>query len=958
MRCISVDLEVDVRTQRIFTLAAVNEITGAALTFTKEHLRAIGLEAALAQLDAFADDGDCLVGHNLIEFDAPHLEAVAPQLRLLRLPRLDTLRLSPLAFPANPYHRLVKHYQDGGLIRGQVNNPELDARLTLDLLADEREALSRKDPELLTAWHWLTTQSPHGRAFDRLFAEVRSASRPTDVSARAAIDRCVREKVCTTQSQAAMTETQDGWPLAYALAWLTVAGGNSVMPPWVRHQFPMAGILVGRLRNQPCSNDNCAWCRERHDAVKELKRWFGYPSFRAEPATDDGQSMQQAIVELAMAGSPVMGLLPTGAGKSLCYQVPALSRYDKTGALTVVISPLVALMADQVAGLEQVGISSCTTINSMLSMPERAAALDRVRLGDAAIVLISPEQLRNQSVRSALAQREIGAWVLDEAHCLSRWGHDFRPDYRYIGRFIRERMGLSKPGNRAESTSGPAPAVPSVICLTATAKPDVTADIQTHFRDELGIELAIFNGGSDRKKLEFYVQPSEPAHKFDDIHLLLEAHLPVTRPGGAIVYCATRRHCEEMAEYLHRKDWAAAHFHAGLTPDAKKGVQQSFINGDLKVIAATNAFGMGIDKPDVRLVIHADIPGSLENYLQEAGRAGRDQQSARCVLLYASQDVERQFGLSARSRLNRREIHGILRALRNLDNKRQLSGKVEATPGEILLEDEDAQFERDRTTDDTRVKTAIAWLEEADLLKREENRVRVFPSSVQVQSIDEVRTRLDANKTLSQARRQTLQKLMGTLIAADPDEGVSTDTLMGAAGLDSTGIRVAMHDLEQLGLVTNDMVLTAFVHAGAPRPSTNRLQTAQDMERALIEHMREAAPDLAEGEHQDLQLRIASQRLKDDGLKDALPNRLMRILRSIAQDGRGQDRAASGSGGSIDVRRPNRERALVTLRRDWSALATNAELRRKAASVLLTHLLAQLPSGQRGTDLLGRVNTK
>ena len=163
-----------------------------------------------------------------------------------------------------------------------------------------------------------------------------------------------------------------------------------------------------------------------------------------------------------------MGILPTGTGKSLCYQIPALSRYYKTGALTVVISPLVALMADQVTGLRKQNIDCCVTINGLLSMPERAEALDQVRLGDAGILIISPEQLRSTTVRRALYQREIGAWVLDEAHCLSKWGHDFRPDYRYVGRFIREKAGQDP--------------IPPVLCLTATAKPDVVEDIKQHFQ--------------------------------------------------------------------------------------------------------------------------------------------------------------------------------------------------------------------------------------------------------------------------------------------------------------------------------------------------------------------------------------------------------------------------------------------------------------------------------------------
>ena len=625
MRRVALDLEIGKHDQRLWALAAVDEQTGSAMTRRFRGGRSADISAALSEFDAFCAQADCLVGHNLIGFDLPHLRAAVPDLQLLCLPALDTLRLSPLAFPTNPYHSLVKHYQDAGLIRGQFNDPELDARLSLDLLADELEALGAADPELLVAWHWLCTTAKGDEGFDALFAELRGAPQPTAAKARDTIERRLTGHVCVEQTKRVLSADEDGWPLAFALAWLSVAGGNSVMPPWVRHQFPAAGDRVRRLRDVPCGNRDCAWCRERHDAKKELKRWFGFDDYRYEPPTADGHSMQQAIVETAMAGGHVIGLLPTGAGKSLCYQVPALSRYDKTGALTVVISPLVALMADQVAGLEARGISSCVTVNGMLSMPERADALDRVRLGDAAIVLISPEQLRNRSLRRVFDQREIGAWVLDEAHCLSRWGHDFRPDYRYVGRYIKDRAERLKTGTQRAD-------YPPILCLTATAKPDVVEDIQDYFRDHLDVEFTLFDGGSRRENLDFEVVPTEPPRKLDDIFGMIEAHLPAEVAGGAIVYCATRNHCQEVAEFLRRKNLQAAHFHAGLPPESKKDTQQRFVNGELRVIAATNAFGMGIDKPDVRLVIHADIPGSLENYLQEAGRAGRDRRAARCVL--------------------------------------------------------------------------------------------------------------------------------------------------------------------------------------------------------------------------------------------------------------------------------------------------------------------------------------
>ena len=271
---------------------------------------------------------------------------------------------------------------------------------------------------------------------------------------------------------------------------------------------------------------------------------------------------------------------------------------DKTGVLTVVISPLVALMVDQVAGLEAKGIGSCATINGLLSMPERAAALDRVRLGDASIVIAAPEQLRSVSFRRALDQREIGGWVLDEAHCLSKWGHDFRPDYRYVGRFIREKAG-DQP-------------IPPVLCLTATAKPDVKAEIVDYFREKLGIDLKVFDGGAQRTNLDFVVVQTTTGQKYADVHQIVAAHLPTDESGGAIIYCSTRRRTEELADFLQAKGVKADYFHAGLPPETKKNVQGSFIGGNLQVIVATNAFGMGIDKPeDSPSLLHRHAPDGL-----------------------------------------------------------------------------------------------------------------------------------------------------------------------------------------------------------------------------------------------------------------------------------------------------------------------------------------------------------
>ncbi|PIB26676.1 helicase [Amylibacter kogurei] len=896
------------------------------------------LKQSLDQLEKELGKTLHVIGHNILRHDIEHLLAARPRLAAKMVAPIDTLWLNPLAFPRNPYHHLVKHYHDGRLQSGHVNDPELDARLVFQILENQIEALTElnvQSPDMLLAYHYLGTRIDRADGFDAVFREVRQATNPSRVDAFAAITSLLKGQACEKQVPGVLDKLTDprmAWPLAYAISWISVSGGESVMPPWVRTSFPESAMLVRELRDTKCGNSACNWCANMNNPVSALKKWFGFESFRPQPVNSDGNSLQEVIVSEAMNHANVLGILPTGTGKSVCYQIPALSLYEKTGALTVVISPLVALMADQVQGMERAGISSAVTINGMLSMPERQEALNRVRMGQAAILLISPEQLRSLSIRSVLAQREVGIWVLDEAHCVSKWGHDFRPDYRYIGRFIREFSG----------NIAPAP----VMCLTATAKPEVVHDITKHFRERLGVELGLFDGGATRTNLTFTVQPTGKESKLADILTAIQEHLPAGDTSGAVIYCATRKETERVAVFLKHQGLAAEHFHAGLTADDKHIVQERFRVGELRVIAATNAFGMGIDKPDIRLVIHADIPGSLENYLQEAGRAGRDRAPAECVLLYHTDDVERQFNLCARSRLDRHEIGAILKALRRMDEHTRNSGTVVATPGEIVLEEKDREFVRDSATDDTRVKTAVSWLEEATLVSREENRVQVFPSSLMVRTIDDAAQRLNGAE-ITQTRRNQLLNIVRHIMNTQPDQGISTDELTGISGLSHRELSKAMADLETFNVARNDIAITVSVHIGVENQSRDRIKRAIQLEKALIAKLREFAPEAEIGDAASLDLSAASQVLRDEGHGDAIPHVLDRVLRSIERDGRDSD----GGRGNIRLRKLSNKTLEVVLQRSWRIVEHTASIRWLAAEKLLEVLIDNAPSGARGKDI-------
>lgn len=605
------------------------------------HSGQFDVPEALNRLAALARQAHRLIGHNLVRHDLRVLKETRAGHPVLRLPVIDTLALSPLAFPENPYHRLVKDYK---LVRESVNDPVADARQAMVLFRDEirsLDGLRQTEPRLFQLLHYLLAEPDEeyqlqALGMEQLFRSL-GGVKPGRAEALQLGRALFGQWACASApaEESSIRTSAQRQALAYAAAWLRVAGSNSVLPPWVRLEHPLTGEWIKRLRETPCGSPECAYCRRAHNAREQLRQFFGWDDFRPQPSNSKGGSLQRDIVEAGLRGRSLLAILPTGGGKSLCYQLPALVRNYRRGLLTIVISPLQALMKDQVDGLvRRTGTPFAAALYGLLTPPERGDVLRGIRLGDIAVLYVAPEQLRNRSFRAAIAQREIGCWVFDEAHCLSKWGHDFRPDYLYAGRFIREFSESQGQG------------IPPMACFTATAKQDVRDEILDFFKTETDRDLELFEGGVERDNLRFEVQMISARGKLERVHDLLASRLPAEQ-GAAILFRATRAAAEESSQYLKAKGWPAAHFHAGLTPPEKKRVQDEFLAGAIRVICATNAFGMGIDKEDVRLVVHGDTPGSLENYLQEAGRAGRDGQAAECVLLYDEEDCEQQFRMGA-----------------------------------------------------------------------------------------------------------------------------------------------------------------------------------------------------------------------------------------------------------------------------------------------------------------------
>ena len=482
---ISIDLEIHPQTHKLLKAGGYCLKTGK--TFFISHKN----PDIYVLLDEFCRDADLIIGHNITWHDLLFLRKNAPHLKLCSIPFADTLVLSPLAFPEHPYHHLLKGYK---LVKQAVNDPLEDARLAAVLFCDAYKSFANLEPELAGLYGRLLSLSFPDSGYGTIFTSLPRVSLTEQnqiiplwlkyskgLVCQTKAEKLVRELAHNyaeehTQTRQATTNCESAAVLAFMLAWLRVAGGKSVVSAWVRHKYPEISKYLDELRSKPCHKHTCSYCQENFNLQANLKRFFGYDSFL--PVKDEKPPLQEEVVRAIVQGHDCLAILPTGAGKSLCYQLPALMKARQRNQLTLIISPLQSLMKNQVDNLAAKGILNVGTINSLLTLVERRKVLEGIRMGDIDLVWLAPEQLRNTTVKNTLKQRELALVVIDEAHCLSKWGHDFRPDYLFLVRFLKE---ICPPFQGKEN-------IPQIACFTATAKKEVKKEKRDIEKIKKGIE--------------------------------------------------------------------------------------------------------------------------------------------------------------------------------------------------------------------------------------------------------------------------------------------------------------------------------------------------------------------------------------------------------------------------------------------------------------------------------------
>jgi len=770
------DTEIDSHRQKILDIGAVTE-NGSSFhsANTSDFIR-------------FIKGAEFLCGHNAIKHDLTYTRSAITEAGINPFNIIDTLSLSPLLFPARPYHALLK---DDKLQTDELNNPLNDSKKARDLFYDECSAFERLDDQLKRIFYLLLHEQEQFKAFF-LFLDFYTTQETPFEHIRNYFDGEICENV-----NLAKLISEHPVELAYTLSLINARNRYSITPPWVLKNYPYVERTMHLLRNTHCLT-GCSYCHKTLDVHIALKKYFGFSAYR----TFAGEALQEKAVKAAVDGDSLLAVFPTGGGKSITFQVPALLAGETTKGLTIIISPLQSLMKDQVDNLEKSGITDAVTINGLLDPIERAKSIERVEDGSAAILYISPESLRSKTIEHLILGRTIARFVIDEAHCFSSWGQDFRVDYLYIGDFIR----MIQEKKHLEDK------IP-VSCFTATAKQKVIEDISTYFREKLSLELTLFTSKSSRTNLHFKVfEKGNEEEKYYTVRDLIEDNNCPT-----IIYVSRTRKAYDLATRLSKDGYSAKPYHGKMEAKEKSENQDAFIAGSVNIMVATSAFGMGVDKKDVGMVIHYEISDSLENYVQEAGRAGRDESiTAECYVLFNEEDLSKHFILLNQTKLNINEIKQIWNAIKFITRFRNQASQSAL---EIARK---AGWDENISEIETRVTTAIAALEEAGYVERGQNVPRIYANSILSKTAQEAIEKIKnskrfVNETQKLNAIRIIKKLFSTKSskhANDENPEARVDYISDHLGIVKEDVIGIINVLREENILADTKDLTAYIRKG------------------------------------------------------------------------------------------------------------------------------------------------
>ncbi len=786
-------------------------------------------ERHTAKLEQWIKAATYICGHNILNHDIPELKRKLGEHIFEHKKYIDTLLWSPILFVKRPNHKLTKGYRI--VNSSEVNNPLSDCKLTETYLIKELNRFNALSSAEKSIYYALLKDESRFNTFFELAGF--NASKVIETS----INQLLSEAMCSTidlDNYAKHSPIE----LAYVFTLLKLGDKDAVLPPWVRHEYPVAEQILNDMRFNACNDASCNYCDHKLNPRKALLEYFNYSDFRTFEKHRP-MSLQEEAVRAGLQRRSFVAVFPTGGGKSLTFQLPALMRGALTRHLTLVISPLISLMKDQVDNLQdRFGITKAVAINGLLSPLERQEAFEMVEDGRADLLYLSPESLRSPSIYRLVLSRTIGRVVIDEAHCFSNWGQDFRVDYLFIADFIkkveREKHSYKIP----------------VSCFTATAKPQVIQDIKFYFEDRLNLELDEFITNKGRTNLSYeVVNVEDPSKKMLYLLPILEE---CEKP--AIIYASRTKRVEEVCLLINEAGFNATFFHGKLDKDQKKAHMDAFMKEDKEIIVATSAFGMGVDKDNVKTVIHYNISDSLENYVQEAGRAGRDERiNAKCHILYSDEDLNKHFSLLQQTKLNHKEIKDIWRAIKGQAKYRS---KISQSALEIAKK---SGWDAEMLDLESKVKTAISALEDQGFLVRSLNTPRVFADSLLVKTFGSGQDILKKSNHITDLDKKDCATVLKRIIT---DHETRVDYLADITQLSSRRIQEVISILRDHAILGDAKDLTAFLNVMQSKNSSIKiLDAVLKIEKAIINVIKPTKIEIP--------LRELNQKLFDDGITES-----------------------------------------------------------------------------------------